>query len=248
MALTRVTGGFGMSSSQSSSPAAQRYMHWQAKNSLRRQYGDVASSLGLSQDQADKLIDLLADQHGQAWVNGPQSVDNRQLSLQTLKDAKVRTDAAIASLLGEQGAAQWQEYQKTLPEHVQANMFAEQMQNMGAPITDDQRAQLYNIFLEEKPQSTPPPMTSMADAAAREELFKQSMKAQDDRERSILERAKSVLTSEQFERYRDYQAFQAEMRQNFRPAMMASPTAGGNVVTFSADSATASGTFTSSAK
>src|SRR6185436_13781633 len=120
-------------------PGAQRYQRLQLKNSLRKQYADVASSLGLSQGQADKLLDLLAEQRVPPMTTAPQSGDGMKQQMQAWQESRERTDAAMSALLGERGMAQWQDYQKTLGEHMQANMIAEQMQTMGAPITEEQR-------------------------------------------------------------------------------------------------------------
>ena len=146
MALTRMAPGGFMMGPQSSSPAAQRYQRLQLKNSLSKQYADVASSLGLSQGQADKLLDLLAEQRMPPMAIAPQSGDGMKQQMQAWQESRARTDAAMSALLGEHGMAQWQDYQKTLGEHTQANMIADQMQNMGAPITEEQRGELYHVW------------------------------------------------------------------------------------------------------
>jgi hypothetical protein len=215
---------------------------------VRRQYADVASSLGLSQGQADKLLDLLAEQRvPPVMASAQQSGDSVKQQTQAWQESRARTDAAMSSLLGERGMAQWQEYQKTMGQHMQANMMADQMQNMGVPITEEQRGELYRIFIEEPMRSPQPTL----EGPPSEDTWKQMQKIQDEREHAILERSRSVLTSEQFERYSDYVAFQSEMRKgafgNVRPVMsgaaMPMVVPGANVVMQSAESA--SGSFNS---
>lgn len=242
--LTRMAGGGFMMGP--SSPAAQRYQRLQLKNSLRRQYADVASSLGLSQGQADKLLDLLAEQRmPPPMAKAPQSGDSVKQQTQAWQESVARNEAAMTSLLGERGMAQWQDYQKTIGQHVQANMMADQMQNMGAPITEEQRGELYRIFVEEPMRSPQLPLQGPPS----EDTWKEEMqKIQDEREHAILERSRSVLTSEQFERYSDYVAWQSEMRKsafgNARPGMagaaMPMVVPGPNTMTFSVGSASGS--------
>ena len=245
--LTRMAGGGFMMGP--SSPAAQRYQRLQLKNSLHRQYADVASSLGLSQGQADKLLDLLAEQRmPPAMAGAHQSGDSVKQQTQGWQESVARTEAAMTSLLGERGMAQWQDYQKTIGQHVQANMMADQMQNMGAPITEEQRGELYRISVEEPMRS---PQLSLQGPPS-EDTWKEMQKIQDERERAILERSRSVLTSEQFERYSDYVAWQSEMRKsafgNARPGMagatMPMAVPGPNTMTFSLGSASGSITST----
>src|SRR6185295_4024028 len=125
-------------------------------------------------------------------------------------------------------------------------MIAEQMQTMDAPITEEQRSKLYRIFVEEPMRSAQLAPTDVP--IPPEDMWKQSQKLQDERDHAVLERSRSVLTSEQFERYSDYIAWQTDMRKgvfaNMRPGMpgaavpMIAP--GANIVTFSAGSASGS--------
>lgn len=206
-----------------SSPAAQRYLEWQRKQALRRQYDDIASALGLSQDQAGKLVDVLADREMRVLAGARPTFMDTSSFQQELKDRKARQTAEIAAIIGPDKIPQWEAYQRTLPERMQVNAIREQMQTMGVPITDEQRAQLLDIMVEQR-ESNPPPLPTAG--LAPEDQMRQSMKWQEDSERALLERAKSVLSPEQFQRYSDFQAFQTEMRNNamraFRPPGAAS--------------------------
>jgi hypothetical protein len=204
------------------SPAAQRYMRAQMKASMRRQYEDIGTALGLSQEQANKLIDVLTDPQSRMIADARKGPIDRATLMQAAADAKARTDAAVAAVIGQDKLPQWEQYQKTMPERMQASMVREELQRMGTPISDDQRVQLVDILIEQhqlnprpEPQQGLPP----------EEMFQASTKWQDESDKAFLERARSVLTKEQYEQYRDYAEFQREMRnnafRNFRPAMPA---------------------------
>jgi hypothetical protein len=186
---------------QTQSPAAQRFWQWQRKASLRRQYEDVGSTLGLSQDQTKKLIDVLAEQ--QSKMGMP--------SFAQPPDTKKRTDAEVAAVIGEDKLPQWQEYQNTMGQRMRVNMVGEQMRMMDVPLTDDQRSRLVDIMVD---QTTQNPRPTPQEGLPPEEMIKASMKWEEESDKAFLERAKSVLTSDQYERYRDYQAWQSEMRAN----------------------------------
>ena len=202
------------------SPAAQRYMQTLRKASMRRQYADVGQALGLSQEQANKLIDLLSDPQSRMIANSGNAPMDRANIMQAAAEAKKRTDAAVAAVIGQDKVPQWEEYQKTMPERVQASMVHQEMQRMGMPLSDDQRARLVDILVEQHQQN---PRPAPEQGIAPEEMRQASMKWQDESDKEFLERAKSVLTNEQYEQYRDYQEWQREMRndalRNFRSAM-----------------------------
>jgi hypothetical protein len=193
------------------SPAAQRYMRSQMKASMRRQYADVGQALGLSQEQANKLIDLLSDPQSRMIANPRNVTMDRPNIMQAAAEARKRTEAAVAEVIGQEKLPQWEEYQKTMPERMQASMVHQEMQRMGMPLSDDQRARLVDILIEQHQQN---PRPSPEQGIAPEEMHQASIKWQDESDKAFLERAKSVLTKEQYEEYRDYQDFQREMRNN----------------------------------
>src|SRR5262249_4792912 len=114
-------------------------------------------------------------------------------------------------------------YQKTMPERMRVSMVGEQMKQMDAPLTDDQRSRLVEIMVEQSQQN---PRPTHEDGATPEEMVKASMKWEEESDKAFLERAKSVLTSDQFERYRDYQAWTSEMRANSLRSMQAAMSNG----------------------
>ncbi len=134
-----------------------------------------------------------------------------------------QVDAEVAAAIGQDKLPQWHEYQKTLPERSRVSMMAEQMRQMDAPLTEDQRRQLVDIALE---QSMLNPRPTPQDGVPREDLLKASMKWEEDFDKAFLDRAKSVLSKDQYERYRDYQAWQSEMRANAMRFMQSAPVSG----------------------
>jgi hypothetical protein len=196
-----------------SSPAAQRYMKWQTRSMMARQYEDVGQALGLTQAESGKLIDLLADQMTRNATDTPKALGDRASMLKLAEENRARTNAEIANLIGESRMPAWQEYQASLPQRGQVNMVGEQFQTMGVPLTDYQRQQLLNVVMEDRSRDLHPVPTEGQTA---EERIEASVKWQEEHDRQFLERARSIFTPEQYERYKDYQTYQSEMRNAFR--------------------------------
>jgi hypothetical protein len=215
-------------SSGQQSPAVQRYWHWQRKASLHRQYEGVGSVLGLSQAQENKLFEVLADE--QINTMNPNSTfkqpPDRATVAQMMNDAKKRRDAEIAAVIGEGKLSQLQDYERTMPERLRVSMVGDQLRQMDVPLTDDQRGRLVDIMIE---QSQLNPRPTPQEGTPGEEVIKASLKWEEESDKAFLERAKSVLTPDQYERYRDYQAWQSEMRANSIRYMQANGQNGGMV-------------------
>jgi hypothetical protein len=190
------------------SPAAQRYWQWQRKASTRRLYEGVGSALGLSSEQENKLMDVLTNQQVSALTSAFRQPPDGATGL---RDLKKRTEAEVAAVIGEDKLPQWHEYQQTIPERVRVNMVGEQMRQLDVPLSDEQRSRLVDIMVDQA-QQNPRPMPQ--EGLPPDETIKASMKWEEESDQAFLERAKSVLTSDQYERYRDYQAWQSEMRAN----------------------------------
>jgi hypothetical protein len=216
-------GQMAMNPMQQLSPAAQRFMKYQMKNGMRRHYEGLDSAMGMSQEQADKLVDLIVEQQTRTITETRKLNVDMNEAMKAAQARKAHDDAEIAALIGQDKLPLWDQFQKSMPDRAQVNMVSEQLQNMGTPLTDDQRARLLDIVTEQR-QSNPRPTQELPP----EEMVAQWTKWQDESERALLERAKSVLSPEQYARYRDYQEWQSEMRQN---SMMfrAMPGASGSV-------------------
>lgn len=245
-ALTRLTpfvgtvtqGSAGVFSPMNpQSPAAKRYMRWQHRWSLQKQYEDVGEALRLSRAETEKVIDLLVDQMTRNMTETRKGFTDMATAMKEAQARKERDNAELVKVIGQNRLPLWEDYQNSLAQRAQVLNMREQMQMMGVPLTDDQRAQLLSVFLEEKDRN---PFPRPAEDVPPEERMAASMKWQEENEKNLLERMKPVLSAEQFARYSDYQAYQTEMRQMFsslRPAMpldsqSAEQNGGGNSLMF----------------
>lgn len=195
----------------SASPAAQRVIRAQMKAALRRQYEGMGAALGLSPEEENKLIDVLAEQRTRGFPSPPDGKLDSARVRQAALERRQRDEAEIAAIIGQDRMPQWEEYQRSLPQRMEVNMIRDQLQTMGVPIDQNQQAQLLDILHEDN-QLHPPP--TLSPGLSPQDMQAQLTKWQEERDRRILERVQSVLTPEQYSRYRDYQQWQSEMRQN----------------------------------
>lgn len=172
------------------------FMRAQLRASTRRLYQDAGKFLGLTKEESEKLLDLLTEQQTSAIGRAPQDL--------------AKNKAEIEALIGPGRMAQWEQYQKTLPERMQVSALSSQFEGAGMPLTDDQRTQLVNAMIETRQQLPPPPA---APGVLTEEAVSQHQQWQDEFNRLMTERARSILNSEQYEHYREYQEWQQQMRQ-----------------------------------
>lgn len=224
-----VPGGFFPGSPMSrASPAAQRYLRAQTRQNLHKQYADLGDALGLSQEQSNQMIDLLADQMNRSMTEPRQALTDMASIVKQSHDMKARNDAELAALIGQDKVRLWQDYQASMPQRSQVNWIGEQLGTMGMPLSEGQRAQLLNIMntMREEQFNTPNPIVNQD--LTQEERIEQSMKWQDESDQRLLERMKGVLTAEQYAHYSDFQAYQSEMRDAFRKFRPPLPAAGAN--------------------
>jgi hypothetical protein len=210
------------------SEAGQRFMRTQMRGSIRRMYQDVGRELNLTQEQATKLMDLMADQQTRAFGERRQPPADRASAMQTYKEMQEQNNKEVAALIGESKMGEWKAYQESLPQRSQVDSVGQQLENAGVPMSAEQRSQLVAAMVEEaQANPRPTPVTGLAP----EEAMKQMNDWQDAYDKSVSDRAKQVLNSEQYARYHDYTEWMTEMRKN------ASSFANGRAVRFSSGAA-----------
>jgi hypothetical protein len=192
------------------SEAGRRFMQTQMRGSIRRLYQDVGRDLNLTQDQANKLIELMADQQTRNFDVRRQQPD-RAAAAQAWQQIQEQNNKEVTALLGDAKMAEFKAYQQTLPQRSQVDSVGQQLENAGLPLSTDQRSQLVTALIEEA-QANPRP--SFAPGLPPEEAQKQLNEWQDAYDKSVQDRAKQVLSSEQYARYHDYTEWMAEMRKN----------------------------------
>ncbi len=197
------------------------------RNQMRAQnaktYFDLKSRLGLSQEDADKLLDLITEQQT-ASFNQPREVTDSN-NQEAMRNDWQRIDGQINDLLGSAKAAEYGDYKKEMPARMEVAMLAQQFDSSEAPLNDQQRARLVTALSEERDSV---PMPSFSNATKPEQYTQEYEAWQADYEHRVTERARTILSSAQLTVYDEYQQFQKDMRAQMaaqgrtmpRPGMM----------------------------
>jgi hypothetical protein len=190
--------------------------------SNRRLYEDVEERLGLTRDQANRLIELLTDQQlarmdqyrrGDAQARGRGRLEPSAQDL-----------AAISSVIGADRMPLFQDYQKTLPARQEVQTLSRQLEGADLELTEDQQDRMVLALTEER-ERIPAPVFD--ENSTREDYVAEMQEWQKDyRERSA-SRARGILDSKQYKSYDQYLKWIEEMQQQ-REARRNARREGGN--------------------
>jgi hypothetical protein len=130
----------------------------QLRSNIARNYPGLAEELGLSDREADKLFDLLAENQlamtGETALltaNGsPPDQAAVQQIIQRQQASQREQEAAIRSQLGDAKYAQWQSYQQTRPARQRVMTMNTQLAQAGLPLTDSQSRALTTAMIAEQ--------------------------------------------------------------------------------------------------
>ncbi len=139
-------------------PKVQSLMAQQQKAALTARYGPLIKNLGLSPEQGDKLISLVADSQG-ARQDAMTAARDAGINPQTdpqgfqkmLADAQAQSDASMKAALGDSTFAALQQYNQTMPQRNLVSQLQQQLA-LSTPLTSDQSEQLVQILAATSPQ------------------------------------------------------------------------------------------------
>jgi hypothetical protein len=198
-------------------PAMLKMMRANIRAQNKRMYFDLQSKLGLTDEQANAMLDLLTDQQTAGFRN--RNLDPEQArEYWEQEQQKRKTD--IADLLGSAKAAQFEEYQKSMPARSELSMLSQQLEGAEMPLTDDQKSKMLTALMEERERI---PMPTYAEGTEQEKMMKSYNEWQLDYEKRVADQARSILTSEQLSAYNEYAQWQKEMREQFATNMPPPP-------------------------
>ncbi|HET7811693.1 MAG TPA: hypothetical protein VFL16_14070 [Steroidobacteraceae bacterium] len=184
-----------------STPAEQNVRRINQEVRLRRRYAGMPEELGLDAAQADKLYNLLADYQAKAGEDS-RAYQYDSFGRQAVNDAnKAQRDADIEALLGPDKAAQFQDFEKSIPARMQVNRIGEGMAAANVPLSEAQRKSLIAAVASEQESGPPPqhPAGSGYDPGYEMKF----LDWQADYSKRVQARIEPLLSSEQLARYRD---------------------------------------------
>jgi hypothetical protein len=142
-------------------PEYREAMRTRHRMSLNQNYPDLAADLGLTPEQTDEFMNLLADQQLRA-ASGLELADvdgfdpSRRELLQAKLEERLRMDQAEQlQLLGADGMQRWEDYQKTSGARLRVRQLDTAFESAGMPLSDDQRSQLKSALAERERQREP---------------------------------------------------------------------------------------------
>ncbi len=195
------------------SEAFRKMIRQQARANNKRVYADLGAKLGISQEQANALIDLITDQQvsgmeraRQERLGGPEG-ESRAANLQAERQKNL---AEVTALIGADKAELYQEYQKQMPARQEVETLARQLEGGDiSALSSDQRNRMVTALAEERERV---PQPKYSDSGSREEYMAAMSEWQADYQERANSRARSILNADQLDAYNDYQTFQKEMR------------------------------------
>lgn len=207
-------------------PAMRDMLRSQQKVAINQMYKGLFKDLNLAPDAREKLAGILTDSQmrnleaaqGMMGEGGQEQANMKEMQAK-MDAAKKQTEADVKALLGDEGYAKYDNYQKTIGERMQLESLTTNLQEANLPLQEGQSAQLLQILQEEK-AAVPPviPTDNTQTPANMKELMTpakiaqqlQWMKDYDDR---IANRARGILNAEQFAKFADHQKQQRTMQE-----------------------------------
>ncbi|HVM59480.1 MAG TPA: hypothetical protein VMV72_01310 [Verrucomicrobiae bacterium] len=212
------TNAFAGLASMLKDPQMKEMVRAQQKMMVEQMYGSLYKKLGLSPADEDSLKKLLEDRQmaltdaGLAAMSGS-GTDMKQVGEQT-KDIKAQYDKQIQDLLGPQGYSAFQQYDQTVAERTQVNLFKQNLSADNA-LTEQQENDLVDAMYQARKAL---PENSLLNSKTRDPLqftddaIAEAMKQQEQLQKQYAESASSILTPAQLDQFTKFQQQMATMQ------------------------------------
>jgi hypothetical protein len=205
-------------------PETRKFIRNQQRMMMDQMYGPFVRQVGMNDGDAEKFKDFVVDrmmnasQKATALLSGGGQA-TRPETLAQLKADQEQFDTEMKEFLGEQNHNLFKEYQLTVGERVQLNMFRQQTTGSANSIDDAQAEQLLALMKEEKqrlpgPDGTPGGFSqeqAQQQALGSSEQAEQLVKVQQDLNERVYARAQSMLNPGQLEAFSKFQDQQTQM-------------------------------------
>ncbi len=135
-------------------PETKKFIRAQQRMMMDTMYGPLVRKMGLNSEESERFKDFMADQvmkgadAATAMFSSTNAADRAE-QMKALAERQKETEAETKEFLGEERYAQYKDYQATVQERVQLNMFRQQMSGENS-ISDAQTEQLLAMMKQEK--------------------------------------------------------------------------------------------------
>ncbi|MEO6789230.1 MAG: hypothetical protein ABI318_24155, partial [Chthoniobacteraceae bacterium] len=191
-----------------STEEGRKMMRSQMAMGLKMQYGSLAKELKLDPKVADQVLALLGDRQAALTEATFAAMKNGTLDDAATKEIGEKSgalqkeyDEKLKAVLGDQGASQLKDYERTLGDRMMLNMHEQQFTAAGSPLDPTQRDGLLEIMKDERLKMPESPfdttnggdaskkIAAMRDDAAVEKWIKQEQ----DYQQRVLQAATQAL-------------------------------------------------------
>jgi hypothetical protein len=203
-------------------PAMKQMLRSQQKIVMDQMYGDLFKELQLSPAEREQFTGVLLDNAMKSMTHAGTVFQGegeaKTTALQSIAEQQKEMNASLKTFLGDERYARYEDYQKTISERTQLNLFRQQMAEGAQPLQDRQVPQLLDILREERARvpsvlgDAPGQSAAMLKAVASEETMTQHFQWQEDLNQRVLDRAGQVLSPEQLKDYAGFLKSQLEMQ------------------------------------
>lgn len=217
-------------------PEVQQLMAAREKSALDAAYSGLFKKLALTPDQLEQFKDLLVEKRtammdvmAAAREEGVNPRRDRELVAKLLANAQAEIDEGIRGTLGESGFAQYESYEKTLPQRSLVGQLEQRLSYSSTPLTPQQSESMVAILAATSTGSARDPVVT---GGPRPTMFGTATGAPITD--GAINQALGVLAAPQVEALRQLQqeqqaqaAFNAQMRNRSRagsPATSPQPT------------------------
>lgn len=199
-----------------SDPQMKKAMQTQQTMAMKQFYGDYVKAAGLTPAQADQLYELIGERQMRSMEgasallkDGPEGAGATQMSEVT---AKFNED--LRQMVGEDKAAEFQTFEKTLGDRIALNQLNQQLAANGNPLTADQSKGMLEIIADERTRT---PATVMQPGSTQAMTMSDSdvqtfLEQQAELNGRVRTRATSLLTPPQLQALEAAQKQQLEMQ------------------------------------
>ena len=204
-----------MLSKMMDNPQMREMIKGQQKVAMQMIYGPMLSEMNLAPDVKEKLNEMLLENQMKNIERGTALMKDgvdKVAAGKVLADQKLEFDGQVRSLLGDAQFAQYEDYNKSIPDRMAMTQLKTQLTGDNA-LSDQQNQFLLQVMREErlsvmgdKPKVDDWKAISSADGM--DKFFSQ----QEELNARVLQRAQSILTPEQYQSFASFQTNQLSMQ------------------------------------
>ena len=201
-------------------PAMKKSMRSQQLIGIRMLYSDLAKQLGLSPQENEQLLEILADRQTDMSAAGMAALQGGDKDAETAKltETTKQYEEQLKAVLGEDRYKQMQTYEQSMGDRFMMQQWEGQFAASGSPLEPAQKDQLLGLMREERKKSpntanfgAPQNSAQAMQAMQTDEGVNQIIASQQELNQRVLARSRDFLNADQVATLEKAQTQQTEM-------------------------------------